>query len=41
MEINLLYNDFLLKNVLGKGSFGSVYKADYIKEKREVAVKKN
>ena len=40
MEKNLSYNNFFLKNVLGKGSFGSVFKADYIDKKIEVAVKK-
>jgi serine/threonine protein kinase len=40
MEQKLSINNFIFKNVLGKGSFGSVYKATYIKEKNTVAVKK-
>ena len=40
MERELSLNKFIFKNVLGKGSFGSVYKANYIEEKIEVAVKK-
>ena len=40
MERELSLNKFIFKNILGKGSFGSVYKADYIEKKIEVAIKK-
>ena len=40
MEQNFSLDKFSLKNILGKGSFGSVYKADYIEKKIEVAIKK-